>query len=630
MIKFPYAVRDFEKLIDGGYLYIDRTHHIRFLEEWGYELLLMRPRRFGKSLWLSTLMNYYDVAKEDNFERLFGHLAIGQEPTPMRNRYMVMRWDFSKVPVSGSIEAIQKALNEYLNNNMIAFGEKYEKVLKRPIRISENNAFISFDSLVSSVNQSGYKLYLFIDEYDNFANEVLMVPKQKTQRETETQRQRYIDLVKGEGLFKTLFKNLKAAGSGDGLDRVFMTGVSPIVLSDVTSGANTFRNISWRRELNELCGFTQPELRGLAEQLLDGPQLQEMASDRDYELEKMMDLMENYYNGSMFIEDFRKGKAEDVPKVYNPTLAFYFLEELQSQEDYPMDLLDENLTPDDHKLRHIAGYKVGPDLLDDAFALDRTIAVRTLRQKFGVRDLLNPNLQKERLAVLLCHLGALTPVGLGLANRIRLEIPNLVIRQLYSERVLTQRVQSDASKVEEGIAAAEELFVTGDMNPLCLFAQTNLLNLYNGRDARDFNEGTLKTIFMMLLYHTDMYLMYSEAQLERSFGDLLLLVRPGMREGGVYDILIEFKQLPLNQATEAITTKKEKTVYRALTEDDVKTRSRDDLKALKNVKAKFTEAENQLHKYRQKLQAQHGDDLTLRCYAVVSVGFVRILWDEIQ
>ncbi|MEM7536516.1 MAG: AAA family ATPase, partial [Chloroflexota bacterium] len=547
----------------------------------------------------------------------------------LHNTYMVMRWDFSKVVVSGTIEGVQLSLNKHLNRYIKQFSREYRDYLKETIEIDEDDAFISFSSLVSAVKLSGHKLYLFIDEYDNFANEVLMVPKQKTQQETDAQRQRYIDLVKGEGLFKTLFKNLKSAGSGDGLDRVFMTGVSPIVLSDVTSGANTFKNISWRRELNELCGFTQPELRQLVAQLLDNPELHDVVEDKDTELEKMMALMENYYNGSLFIEDFRRGKAEHVPKVYNPTLAFYFLEEFQAQEDYPTELLDENLTPDDHKLRHIAAYKAGAELLDDAFALDRTIIVRTMRQKFGVRDLLNANLQKERLAVLLCHLGALTPMGLAPANKIRLEIPNLVIRQLYSERVLTQRVQSDASKVAEGIAAADELFVTGDIEPLCLFAQTHLLNLYNGRDGRDFNEGTLKTIFMMLLYHTDLYLMYSEAQLERSFGDLLLLVRPGMRESGVYDILIEFKQLPLNQATEKVTTQKGKTIYKALTEEDAKTRTRDDLKALKNVQAKFTEAEDQLHKYRQKLVAQHGDDLVLRCYAVVSVGFGRILWNEV-
>ena len=100
MIKFPYGIREFEKIIDNDYVYVDRTHHIRFVEEWGYELLLMRPRRFGKSLWLSTLMSYYDVAMKDDFERLFGNLAIGQNPTPLHNSYMVMRWDFSTVEVS--------------------------------------------------------------------------------------------------------------------------------------------------------------------------------------------------------------------------------------------------------------------------------------------------------------------------------------------------------------------------------------------------------------------------------------------------------------------------------------------------------------------------------------------------
>ncbi|MEM7532301.1 MAG: AAA family ATPase [Chloroflexota bacterium] len=629
MIKFPYAVRDFEKLMDDGYLYIDRTHHIRFVEEWGYELLFMRPRRFGKSLWLSTLMNYYDVAKEDDFERLFGHLAIGQDPTPMRNKYMVMRWDFSTIEVSGDISDIQQSLKKYLNDMMMEFQAQYQHWLTQSIKIDEYDAFSSFRSLVSAVKHSGYKLYLFIDEYDNFANEVLMVPKQKTAEETDAQRQRYINLVKGEGLFKTLFKNLKSAGSGDGLDRVFMTGVSPIVLSDVTSGANTFQNISWRRELNELCGFTETELRELVAQLLDNPELQDVVEDKDGELVNMMTLMENYYNGSLFIEDFRKGKAENVPKVYNPTLTFHFLKEFQAQQEYPTELLDENLTPDDHKLRHIAAYKAGPELLDDAFALDRAIHVRTLRRKFGVRDLLNANLQKERLAVLLCHLGALTPAGRGPANKIRLEIPNLVIQQLYSERVLIHRVKSDDSMVQAGIAAADALFETGDIEPLCLFAQNHLLKLYSGRDARDFNEGTLKTIFMMLLYHTDMYLMYSEATIERSFGDLLLLARPGMRDSGIYDILIEFKQLSLNKATKEVPTQKGATRLEALTEDEAMTWSRDELKALKNVETKFTEAENQLHKYRQKLVAQHGDDLKLRCYPVVSVGFGRILWSEV-
>jgi len=493
MIKFPYAIREFEKMIDKGYLYVDRTHHIRFVEEWGDELLFMRPRRFGKSLWLSTLMTYYDAAKADDFERLFGHLAIGQEPTPLHNQYLVMRWDFSKIEVSGTIQDIQDSLKDYLNSRIKRFQYKYQSLLNLPIDIDVNNAFSSFESLTTSVDLSGHKLYLFIDEYDNFANEVLMVPKQKTNLETEAQREKYTNLVKGEGLFKTLFKNLKSAGSGDGLDRVFMTGVSPIVLSDVTSGANTFTNISWRQELNELCGFTGVELSQLAEQLLDNSIVQESIADREVELKKMMALMENYYNGSLFIEDFYHLDMQTQPKVYNPTLVFYLLREFQNRGYYPRQLLDENLTPDDHKLAHIADYEEGMALLDDAFARDREITVRTLRKKFGVKNLLDVDLQRD-------HLG-----------------------------VLIERMKSDDTLVRAGMATADLLFETGHIAPLCAFAQEHLLRLYKGRDVKDFNELTLKTIFMMLLFHTDRYLIYSEPQIERRFGDLLMLLRPGMR-----------------------------------------------------------------------------------------------------
>ena len=629
MIKFPYAIREFEKMIDGGYLYVDRTHHIRFVEEWGDELLFMRPRRFGKSLWLSTLMSYYDIAKADDFERLFGHLAIGQTPTPLHNRYLVMRWDFSKIDVSGSIDDIQRSLNKHLNNDIIEFDEKYEEYLKRPARIDEEDALISFGSLVSAVNLSGHKLYLFIDEYDNFANEVLMVPKQTTYHETQAQRERYTSLVKGEGLFKTLFKNLKSAGSGDGLDRVFMTGVSPIVLSDVTSGANTFTNISWRKELNDLCGFTRKELGQLAGQLLDSAKIQAKIEDRETELEKMMALMENYYNGSLFIEDFYRLDMQKLPKVYNPTLVFYLLREFQNKDYYPKQLLDENLTPDDHKLAHIVGYEAGAALLDDAFAGDREITVRTLRKKFGVKDLLDVDLQKDHLAVLLCHLGALTCVGETKLGYNILEIPNLAIRQLYSERVLIERMNSDDTLVRAGIATADTLFETGNIVPLCAFAEEHLLRLYKGRDAKDFNELTLKTIFMMLLYHTDRYLIYSEPQIERRFGDLLMLLRPGMRHTDLHDILIEFKHLPLSEATEGMPTKQGATTRKALTGEEVKSRSSDELIALDNVKAKLDMARNQLHDYRQKLVRDYGEDLNLRCYAVMSVGFDRILWEEV-
>ncbi|MEM7539887.1 MAG: hypothetical protein AAF639_47475, partial [Chloroflexota bacterium] len=368
----------------------------------------------------------------------------------------------------------------------------------------------------------------------------------------------------------------------------------------------------------------------LAGQLLESNDVQTEIEDTDVELDRMMALMENYYNGSLFIEDFYRLDTKKLPKVYNPTLTFYFLEEFQSKCYYPRQLLDDNLMPDDHKLAHIAGYEEGMALLDDAFATDKQITVRTLRKRFGVADLLDIDLQREHLAVLLCHLGALTCVGETKSGHNILEIPNLVIRQLYSTRVLTQRVESDDSVARAGMATADTLFETGNVAPLCLFAQEHLLRLYKGLDHRDFNELTLKTIFMMLLYHTDMYLVYSEVQLEQRFGDLLMLLRPGMRHTDLYDILFEFKCVSANEATEDVTTKRGKTTKRALDEETLRTKPSDDLRKLANIEAAFDGAKKQLHSYRQKIVKERREDLNLRCYAVVSVGFDRILWDEVK
>jgi len=163
MFKFPYARRDFTEIITEDYLYFDRTHHISFVENWGKELLFLRPRRFGKSLWLSTLMTYYDVARTDDFEQLYGTLAIGQNPTPLHNQYMVMRWDFSEIPAHGSVEKIEKSLNGYVNECVAIFLNKYEELVNSDVRIDSDNALLSFKSLVAAVGRSPYKLYLFIE-----------------------------------------------------------------------------------------------------------------------------------------------------------------------------------------------------------------------------------------------------------------------------------------------------------------------------------------------------------------------------------------------------------------------------------------------------------------------------------
>ncbi|RMH53068.1 MAG: hypothetical protein D6682_00320, partial [Zetaproteobacteria bacterium] len=169
-MKFPYGIHDFQRLIEGGYFYVDRTAAIRDIENAGDQLLFLRPRRFGKSLLLSMLENYYDLARADRFDTLFGHLAIGRDPTPLHNAYLVMKWDFSLVSAQGSAEEITRRLNQHINNRIIDVQNKYDSHLKFQAKIQDDNAIASFESLCSAISRSGFKLYLLIDEYDNFAN----------------------------------------------------------------------------------------------------------------------------------------------------------------------------------------------------------------------------------------------------------------------------------------------------------------------------------------------------------------------------------------------------------------------------------------------------------------------------
>ena len=168
-MRFPYGIADFRALIGEGYFYVDRIDRIPLIENAGKQLLFLRPRRFGKSLWLSTLENYYDLARADDFERLFGPLKIGQNSTPLHNRHFVLRWDFSVVDPSGDHAAIRRALFNHLNVRIEDVVVRYAQFLGDRVRIDPDDGIASFQSLLSAISHTPHKLYLLIDEYDNFA-----------------------------------------------------------------------------------------------------------------------------------------------------------------------------------------------------------------------------------------------------------------------------------------------------------------------------------------------------------------------------------------------------------------------------------------------------------------------------
>ncbi|NEX19792.1 AAA family ATPase [Thiorhodococcus mannitoliphagus] len=173
-MHFPYGLSDFGTLRQEGYWYLDRTDRLAALENAGRQLIFLRPRRFGKSLLLSMLEHYYDLNRADQFEALFGPLAVGQHPTRRHNQYFVLKWDFSLVAAYGEIGDIEAALHQHINDRIYQCIDDYQSHWKRAISLHPHNALSSLESLLGAVRRTPHKLYLLIDEYDNFANEVLM------------------------------------------------------------------------------------------------------------------------------------------------------------------------------------------------------------------------------------------------------------------------------------------------------------------------------------------------------------------------------------------------------------------------------------------------------------------------
>ncbi len=589
MLKFPYGISDFYQVATEGYWYVDRTEYIRTVEEVGKVLLFLRPRRFGKSLWLSTLENYYDVAKADEFEQLFGHLAIGQNPTPLHNRYLIMRWNFSAVDPQGDNEAIGRSLHDHLNACIMAFARRYRGWLSDEIEINRDNALFSLASALSVVQASAYKLYLLIDEYDNFANEVMTASTE-----------RYEALVRGEGVLKTVLKAVKDGASGLGIDRIFITGVSPVVMSDVTSGFNIAKNIYLRRAFSSLCGFTEDEV---------AVTLREVVETCGYppdEAGKALQMMHTFYNGYRF--------HQDAERVYNPTLVLYFLDRFQTECKYPRDMLDSNLAMDRNKLRYAAGLPHGGQLILDALSESEPVLVDRLSDRFGVQDMLLVGEETALIASLLYYLGVLTLEGEAVTGELVLRIPNLVIRGLYAEQI-RDLLLPERGIHEVGRKAARTLYVEGDIEPLCEFVEERIFPVFSNRDYRWANELTVKTAFLSLLFNDILYIMDSEPEVGRGYADLVMIIRPDMRRFEILDILIEFKYLSLDEMR--------------LTGEEVRGMSREELRSLPQVEEKLAQARAQLGKYRPLLEAKYGDLLRLHTYAVVALGFDRLVWEEV-
>ncbi len=289
----------------------------------------------------------------------------------------------------------------------------------------------------------------------------------------------------------------------------------------------------------------------------------------------------------------------------------YFLDYFSRYGRYPRQMLDDNLAMDRNRIQYVARLPHGETLVNRALNEGEPLAVAQLVNRFGVQDMLTAPRDPDFLVSLLYYFGVLTQAGRDALGKLQLTIPNQVIRKLYVERLREQALPRYEDQ-EQRQAVVERFYATGDLGPLCDFLEQSYFKVFDNRDLRWSNELVIKTAFLVVLFNDAFYVMDSEPALGRGYGDLLLRVRPDMRQYALRDHWLEFKALSLKAV--------------GLTSAELAVKSRDELRGLPAVAEALRAAETQLAAYREELERPAGGPRTLHTHAVVGIGLERLVW----
>ena len=522
MKKLPYGISDYERLIENDYYYVDKTKYIEQLEDLAEPyIMFLRPRKFGKTLFASMLENYYDVKKENKFDKLFGDTYIGKNPTNLKNKYYILRFNFSGIntkdeesTMKGFKEKVTVAISDFIKSYGLDFYINPDMTAEGLL----NNLIISFKN-----QKQGEKIYVLIDEYDHFANELLGF---KTDQ--------FKNLVSKNGWVRKWYEILKE-GTESVIDRIFITGVAPITLDSMTSGFNIASDKTKDRSFNEMIGFTKEELIKMIES-------QEIGKE---EQEKLFPIMKENYDGYKF-----SLKAEK--RIYNSNMCLYFLNEYVKYKEIPDELVDVNIASDYSKIGNMLKLCKGENRLD---IIEKTVSgegvITEITQKF------NPEIEfgEKELVSMLYYLGYLTIEG-EVAGYPKLNIPNKLMEEIYSEYFLKildeeENLNIDSNYYTEiGIEVALE----GKIDKAVELLQKYLRNLSN-RDYQRFDEKYVKLIFYCIMMNLKIYNVKSEMEVEREYPDIVLI--PRERNKGYYSIMIEFKYLKKTEENELVEKQKE-------------------------------------------------------------------------
>ncbi len=557
----PYGISNFNDFGTKNLYYVDKTIYISKIEEKGSYLFFIRPRRFGKSLLLSILEKYYDIKQKDNFDTIFIGTYIQQHPTREKNSYLILKLDFSLIEPELSMIArtfldqikfdAEFFLNKYKDYLNIDLGE----AIKRVKSLRKASTVLSL--VLNYCKIADQRIYVIIDEYDNFANTIL----------STAGKHEYIKITRGQGFLRAFFNVLKGGTSGghSSISRLFMTGVSPITLDDVTSGFNIATNISLDADLNEMVGFTRDEVKAMIEYYRPTGKI-------PHSTPELIELMSSWYN------NYRFSKHADRV-VFNSVQVLYFLNEYLKYSMIPETLIDQNILIDYQKLRHFMIVdQQSQSKPNGNFSMLQEIikngAVHTtIKTRFPISELTKP----ENFVSLLYYFGLLTITGVDEENDTILAIPNETIKRLYYDYIKESNEETGTFTLDFNTytLGMKEMAYKGNWQPIIVYLTERMAQ---STGLRDFitGEKVIQAFLNVYLGLGNLYILHTEKEINKGFADLVLEPALFQYPAIKYAYLIELKYLKLS------ANKPDDSPLPDLTE---------------KIKALRIEAENQLKQY---------------------------------
>ena len=522
MKKLPNGISNYEELIEDGYYYVDKTMYIEKLESLtDKRIMFLRPRKFGKTLFTSVLENYYDIQKKDKFKKLFKETYIGKRSSKLRNSYYILKFNFSGINTENkettirsfknkTIESIKIFISKYNIDFYIDEMQEAEEIL--------NSLFTAFN-----IQKQNEKIYVIIDEYDHFANELLGFNIEQ-----------FKNLVAKNEKVRKWYEILKQ-GTESIVDRVFITGVSPITLDSLTSGFNISKDITKDERFNEMIGFTREEL----------VQLMNEQNILKEEQEIILPIMKENYDGYKF-------SINGKEKMYNSNMCLYFLNEYIVFKKIPSNLMDINIASDYSKVGKMLELCKGENRTD---IIEKTVSgdiiISEITEKFNPEK----EFSDKDLISMLYYLGYLTIIGESF-GMLKLTIPNKLMKEIYADyfmKLLKKETEFEIREQEYN-TIAREIALEGKIDTIVKMTEKYLNNLSN-RDFLKFDEKYVKLIFYSIAMNLKMFNIKSEMEVHRKYPDIL--IEPKEKEKGYSTVIIEFKYLKKKEENKLEAKQKE-------------------------------------------------------------------------